>query len=461
MSSLLVKNRLDTYVAAAANNSPYSTTISGLTEHLDQVSNILDREGIFCRYLVSSVAYHSKYMEDAAFLYGKLAHNIQAPSAQASGRQPIMISTVTGNPVPPFKLLDVSYWVENMTQPVQFCEAISLVCAPPAKTLAKAQKSSESSISSDFFLEIGPHSTLKSPVREILKQYGRAKDAGYGSVLVRGRDARSTAIDVAGRLFCLGSPVNVMAVNGSSNQMKAGRMLTDLPSYPFNHTKRYWLESRVSENFRFRQVPHHELLGTRHTDWNDLEAVWSHRIVLSEKPWIEDHKVNGLNVYPAAGVLVMAIEAARQMAGSGPISGYRFRDVVLRKALVVPSSAEGIEARFYLRPVKDPEAKTLSWNEFRLCVYENGEWSENCRGAIAVEFSTKSIDFANIEAAEQREIEAECDARSNRCILSMSKVHLNKLFSDLGLDYGGAFQSCRDIRFNRSGESTATVSSQY
>ena len=105
-------------------------------------------------------------------------------------------------------------------------------------------------------------------------------------------------------------------------------MLIDLPGYPSNHSQTYWLESRISKGFRFRQRPPYELLGTTVRDWNPLEPRWRHFIRESENPWIHDHKVflsmtlinlltkaqvNGILLYPASGILIMAIEAVRQL----------------------------------------------------------------------------------------------------------------------------------------------------
>ncbi|KKY32538.1 putative polyketide synthase [Diaporthe ampelina] len=32
-----------------------------------------------------------------------------------------------------------------------------------------------------------------------------------------------------------------------------------------------------------------------------------------DTPWVEDHKINGAILYPAAGMIFMAIEAAQQL----------------------------------------------------------------------------------------------------------------------------------------------------
>ena len=73
-------------------------------------------------------------------------------------------------------------------------------------------------------------------------------------------------------------------------------MAVDLPSYPFNHSKRYWDESRISKNFRFRKHPRHELLGTPVPDWNQLEPRWRNFLRVSESSWIVEHEVSTVHL---------------------------------------------------------------------------------------------------------------------------------------------------------------------
>ena len=90
--------------------------------------------------------------------------------------------------------------------------------------------------------------------------------------------------------------------------------MTDLPEYPFDHSVSHWLESRISSRFRTHHQGKIDLLGKPVADWNPLEAKWRNNIRVSEMPWIEDHTINGALIYPGAGMLVMAIEAANQIA---------------------------------------------------------------------------------------------------------------------------------------------------
>lgn len=156
-------------------------------------------------------------------------------------------------------------------------------------------------------LEIGPRSALKGPLANISKKVTGDAPVTYHSVLRRKSSAVQTILEAAGSLFCQGHDVNLAAVNDAL-------MLVDLPSYPFNHSKEYWTDGRISKNYRLRQAGRHELLGAPTTDWNRNNAIWRNYIRISENPWIGDHVVSGDVLYPAAGMLLMAIEASRQVA---------------------------------------------------------------------------------------------------------------------------------------------------
>jgi zearalenone synthase, highly reducing iterative type I polyketide synthase len=69
-------------------------------------------------------------------------------------------------------------------------------------------------------------------------------------------------------------------------------ILPDIPSYPFDHSKGYWFESRLGNHFRTFPQNKLDLLGKPVADWNPLEAKWRNVIRVSEMPWVEDHVVS-------------------------------------------------------------------------------------------------------------------------------------------------------------------------
>ena len=461
-------------VAIACFNSSHSITISGYEERINAIKQALDDDRIFARKLKVDVAYHTAYMETVSPTYRQLIRSINEPKSDSI--KPMIFSSVTGMRISSKQLLRSSYWVENMTSPVQFRQAV--------ETAFASSPSKQSKDAVEYLLEIGPHSALQGPLKQILGTSEGPGSVQYSSVLMRGKPASETTLQAMGRLFCRGFPVNISLVNRYSVTLTHRNTLVDLPSYPWNHEKRYWLESRISSNYRLRRFPRHELLGTPVSDWNPLEARWRHIIRLSEKPWIEHHRVfsvpflvplvigsystivklihaqvDGACVYPASGILVMAIEALRQTSHSNrrPTS-FHFRDVTVQKALVVPSTG-GIETQLTLRPCRESKWNLLKWNDFRLCVNEKEDWTEVCSGEAAIEYAKDLYDLERVteEEYDRWAFSREFKAHSDVCKKTVKAKDIYEHFEKIGISYGPSFATLKDIRYNEDGETTASV----
>ena len=61
--------------------------------------------------------------------------------------------------------------------------------------------------------------------------------------------------------------------------------------------------------------------------------MWKGFLRLSEAPWIADHKIQGSILYPGAGYMAMAIEAAVQTADeTRKLAAFKLRDIQLTAA---------------------------------------------------------------------------------------------------------------------------------
>jgi hypothetical protein len=104
-------------------------------------------------------------------------------------------------------------------------------------------------------------------------------------------------------------------------------------------------------------------------------------------------QVDGTLLYPAAGMLVMAIEAVRKMTTNiANIMAYKLRDVNLVSALVIPEGEDGIEAQLHLHSHGDVSSArdARAW-EFWLYTVSAGEWKLHCTGVASVEQQGTSI----------------------------------------------------------------------
>ena len=264
-------------------NSPSSVTVSGDACAVDEVATNLALKGIFTRKLRVDAAYHSHHMRAVADDY---LNAIQDMDVLATGTSDIeMFSSVTGKLVDQ-KDLGPKYWVDNLVSPVRFSDAVHNLSKHPPR---KRRRRQQGQMNSYTWLEIGPHGAMSTPVRQTLTH----TPIEYFSVISRGKNAISTVLHAAGDLWTRGCPVDVSVVNNpdlASNKRPV--LMHDLPSYPWNHGTQYWLEPRISREYRFRKHPRQDLLGARLE--GPSEPTWRQFLRPTENPWIEDYKVKGL-----------------------------------------------------------------------------------------------------------------------------------------------------------------------
>lgn len=310
-------------------------------------------------------------------------------------------------------------------------------------------------------LEIGPHATLKGPLKNILEHLDLHKSVQYSSVIRRKEPATETALQSAATLYCRGHNADIPKINQTASPHGyVPAMLTDLPGYAFDDSKEYQTNNRLSKAYRSPKAVRHELLGAPSPDWNKDNAIWRNWIRVSENPWLEDHKVSGNTLYPAAGMLVMAIEASRQLADQDKeLGAFKFTDVSFHHALQIPEDALGVESHFYLKPFKENKLSTFSeWNEFQLFTMQGDDWKEHCRGLVKTEYIIVQDVFGddpNIildERCQQDVLEAQ-----RSCTASLSQKEIYRAFWDIGLEFGTTFQTLESASIGTAFKAVAVV----
>ncbi|AEO58697.1 polyketide synthase [Thermothelomyces thermophilus ATCC 42464] len=366
-------------VVVACVNSPESVTISGDIEAIDEVEARLRAEELFARKLKVPLAYHSHHMRLLADEYtARLVETVRSRPDEGWTRRYRYASPVTGDIVTDSEALGPEYFVRNLTSPVLFSEAFDKMCF-----------GEDGTVQVDVVVEIGAHGTLAGPIRQILKRRGTT-ELPYVSTLSRNVDAVETMQNLAVGLLEQGYPVDLSAVNDPLGAEPA--LVYDLPKYAWNHTTRYWTESRVNREIRSRKHKPHELLGSLLPGDNGLAPTWRNFLRQNGSSWLVDHQIQGYVVLPGAGYVAMAVEAVRQHLGAGAggpgsvgdnddddgITGFRLRDIEVLNALTIPDSSAGVEVQFNLRPTEKDD-----WYEFRVSSLTlSNTWTVNCTGFI-------------------------------------------------------------------------------
>jgi acyl transferase domain-containing protein len=247
-------------------NSPRSVTISGDVSAIEKLQKALETKGVFARLLQVDTAYHSHHMQVIAEEYLARLQEARVTTAKTGG-QVSMYSSVTEDSID-LDRLSADYWVSNLVSSVRFSGALAKLCTSVAQ---------DGKNSVDILLEVGAHALFKLPVKEILDAtFTQKLQIQYLSTLIRNKPADTTALEAAGQLCACRYPVDLHAVNFPTEPKQSPTVLTDLPQYPWNHTRRYWWESRLSRDYRFRQFGRTDILGAPVYGYRGLSANVHH-----------------------------------------------------------------------------------------------------------------------------------------------------------------------------------------
>ncbi|KAG5984184.1 Type I Iterative PKS [Claviceps digitariae] len=429
-------------LTAACQNSPESTTVSGDEAEIDRLSAELERLNIFNRRLRVDVAYHSLHMGLVADEY---LDAINTMKPRACNPDVAFYSSLFGR-YNDSEELGPSYWVNNLVKPVLFSSAV--------QSMYQREKP-------DILIEIGPHSALEGPIKQILRSKSpqTGGEAKYLPTLVRNQNSCVALLNLAGKLFMQGHPIQFEEIN----QTKAGHkpnLITDFPPYPWAGLS-YWHESRASKQHRLKQFARHDILGILDHNYTDSELTWRNVLSVDEIPWLRDHRMQSLVTFPLAGYLCMAVEAASQRAQLRQIepkhmAWFHLREIQASKALIMDSVTH-YETVVTLRPYTEG-TRSLSndWDEFFISSWApNRGWLQHCRGLVCVKKSriSNGVNTARFQSSHTR--------RSKAHLLSGVSVPVKAMYAELaerGAEYGPAFTNTANDVSVRGDYSSGSVS---
>ncbi|CAG8904561.1 unnamed protein product [Penicillium egyptiacum] len=431
---LIADLSLQNELVVACVNSPESMTISGSVSGVESLLQTASQAGKFARKLqTGGKAYHSYMMAEIGEEYERLIQQAW-PTLPANpiDRDTQFFSSV-GVDGPNWysrkttSALPLSYWRQNLENSVQFSAAVTRILENGKCHL----------------IEIGPHSALQLPIKQIRTFFKYSMDdTPYSSTLVRGKDADICMKTLAGELYLRGQEINVLAVNGTASA--TAKVIPDLPPYHWSYSQLLWRESRLSSDLRSRSCPRHELLGSEMAAGNGIDRVWKNIVRLNEVPWLNDHKLESQVVFPAAGYISMAIEAISQIKSlSATDSSFVLRNVNIASALIVHAD-EQEQAEMYttVSPARISKAATSgTWYDFSVSSWQDGGAVSHCTGRIRLD--QKALPAITVDTTQYEQ-------------WSMGPWYA-KLAQE-GLVFGPTFQSLTSMKTDKKRVNQAAVS---
>ncbi|KAK8167444.1 polyketide synthase [Phyllosticta citribraziliensis] len=423
----MLKTLTNGQAIVACENSPSSITASGDVSAIDELAAAVEQKQQFNRKLRVDVAYHSHHMKLVAEDYRSKIAKVKSQSSQTAD----FFSALHENKVDGAKV-DSSYWVDNLTCPVRFSGALQKLCAEATP---------------DVLVEIGPHSALEGPIKQVLKGLGKqGSKISYISTLLRNKDSTYACLESAGKLFMKGVSLNFKNINQSPDDPKTPALITELSPYPWNRSVSYWHESRQSKQHRLARFARHDLLGLLEATSNDIEPIWRNVIRLDDLPWLRDHKMQSLTTFPGAGFLGIAAEAAAQRAimRDVPFDRFVMREIHVTRPLLL-NDGEEYEICTQLRPYAEGlRSYSDSWDEFRISswVPDKG-WTEHSRGLVGVRRGDghNPVHKGTGEALKKRMQEAR-----DKCNQEINMPTFYEQLKPFGAIYGPTFRNIVNCR---------------
>ncbi|KAI0141208.1 hypothetical protein GGR57DRAFT_420343 [Xylariaceae sp. FL1272] len=223
----------------------------------------------------------------------------------------------------------------------------------------------------------------------------------------------------------------------------------DIPLHPWDYSKSVpWKESRTARDLRQRAFPRDELLGTRKPLENGVEWSWRNVLEIGQIPWVHDHKVKKLIIFPAAAYFQMALSAMSQidieLHGHEQSEGFdllateklfEFSDVYIGNALILRDDSQDdieLHTRFSRRKLS-PVTTSSDRFDFSITSWRDGKGIEHSRGTVRLRGAPDLNKTGNVSFEEKQ---------LHSCSTSL---YYDRLWSE-GLCYGPSFRSLKSLQ---------------
>jgi amino acid adenylation domain-containing protein len=214
-------DRLPAGVDLAANNSPQSCVVAGPTSLVAALSEKLKAEGVACRTLHTSHAFHSSMMGPVLEPFLRIVESVRLSPPRIP-----FVSTVTGDWIEASQASDPSYWARHLRSPVLFSRALRILLEDSARVV----------------LECGPRQTSAA----LALQH---RPVNPGRVVAAMPDSTEPDDEHPSLLLALGALwLNGCTVDWPAFHEGETRRRQALPTYPFQR-KRFWLEPGPAVTF--------------------------------------------------------------------------------------------------------------------------------------------------------------------------------------------------------------------
>ncbi|KAJ4419135.1 Mycolipanoate synthase [Gnomoniopsis sp. IMI 355080] len=477
-------------VVVACENSISSVTLSGDLIALESVLEEIKaaHQEVLVRLLKVDTAYHSRKLvgetltlpDSVAKLLGLLTDTVRCsdhmeavgstytaligPHLEPKKPRLPLASSVSGTLVDSFSDFGAEYWQRNLQQPVLFRQAVGCLINSRAGGMTGP------------ILEVGPHSALAGPLKQIYREHGGGggqREIAYTPVLQRKCHAVASFLSALGHLHCLGVPNVLLPLPPAQKGLLDGRgterpvampmtPLTDLPPYPWDLSRVCYdpRSTRALREWNFPRARPHELLGQPVRTCCGAAPQWRCVVSLDAVPWMSDHCIRNEVLFPAAAFVAMAGELAQHLSTpesesleNGGSNGFMLRDVHIENALVM-CPGQNVEIFTEARPVQQCSELDGSvapqWWEISIWSLQTGPeeahdtWLRHCSCRAKAAIGQNHQDIRTPKQLEPLVSKMENVEGSHLRLIDSARWY--KALRRVGYKYGPGFRGAQGIR---------------
>ncbi|WP_158634398.1 type I polyketide synthase [Amycolatopsis sp. WAC 01375] len=323
-------------VSVAAVNGPASVVLSGQAGAIAEITARFVADGRKAKRLAVSHAFHSPLMEPMLDEFAAVLAGVEF----AEPAVPI-VSTVTGDLLKDWN--DPGYWVRQVREPVRFADALSAV----------------DRLGTGTGFELGPDAVLTAMGAD-------SNLGGFIAALRRDRGEERAVVTAVGAVHTRGHAVDWQAFFAGR-----GARRVDLPTYAFGH-REFWLEAQAAGDATAvgQTAAVHPLLAAVVTLPETGGVVLTGRLGVANQPWLADHTVHGVPVFPSAGLVELALHAGSYV-DTPMLAELTVERPLVTAHLVSVQVAVGAAGESGVRPVSLHSRR------------EGGSWVRNAVGTLA------------------------------------------------------------------------------
>ncbi len=345
-----VRGELGSGLSVAAVNGPLSTVMAGDAAALRELVESYRAQDIAAKMIGVNYASHSASVESVR---DELLASLSGIRPRTAGT--VFWSTVTGGPLDGSELTP-QYWYRNLRQTVRFREAIDALAVAGYRS----------------FIETSPHPVLTTSVQLCLE----VADAVNGT-LVTGSLRRDEGGWQRLSSSLAQAHVHGLPVDWAPAFPRRLARHVDLPTYAFQQ-ERFWLDGQAASRYDPADTGH-PLLGTAMPRAAG-GVLFAGRFSPRTQPWLADHVVAGMCVFPGTGFAELAVRAGGQVGCAGldeliietPLVLLADRDVEIQVSVDEPDESGRRRLTIHSRL---PDADDPGWSE--------RQWTRNATGQVA------------------------------------------------------------------------------